>query len=151
MNKDRAFGIVMLALSAGYYTLATRIPHAQLADAVGPQGLPTVYAVLLAGLSLALIARSRRVPGLRFTPAGGGDSRRVAGLLLIGVLYIVIVPWLGYILSLTGLMVATYSYQGGVLGRRAAFVTVSGALFFWVLFVWLLRISQPAGLWPSLI
>ena len=36
---------------AGYYWAATVIPTSQLADAIGPQGLPTTYAILLALLS----------------------------------------------------------------------------------------------------
>jgi hypothetical protein len=31
-----------------------------------------------------------------------------------------------------------------------ALVSVSGAVFFWLLFVLLLGIPQPAGFWPSL-
>ena len=41
-----------LALAAGYFLLAAAIPESQLADAVGPQGLPRIYAFLLGALSL---------------------------------------------------------------------------------------------------
>ena len=37
---DLVFGTATLALSAGYYLMAGRIPESQLADAIGPQGLP---------------------------------------------------------------------------------------------------------------
>ncbi len=50
----------MLALAIGYYLLAAQIPESQLADAVGPQGLPRIYAYVLGGLSLVLIARALR-------------------------------------------------------------------------------------------
>jgi hypothetical protein len=75
---------------------------------------------------------------------------RVAGMLGIGTLYLVVVPWLGYVLSLTGLIAATTYYQGGGLNARVAVVALSGAVFFWVLFVAVLGISHPAGIWPSL-
>ena len=44
----------------GYYLLTAQIPESQLADAVGPQGLPRIYAYVLGGLSLVLIARALR-------------------------------------------------------------------------------------------
>ena len=76
---------------------------------------------------------------------------RVAGLLAIGVAYVVVVPWLGYMLSLAALIMATTYYQGGALDRRVIVVAMSGAIVFWLLFVKLLGIPQPAGLWPSLL
>ena len=71
-------------------------------------------------------------------------------MLLIGILYLAAVPWLGYILALTGLIAATTYYQGGGLNARVALVALSGALFFWVLFVAVLGIPHPPGIWPSL-
>ena len=71
-------------------------------------------------------------------------------MLAIGVVYIVIAPWLGYTLSIAGLILATTYYQGGSVTRRVAIVAASGALFFWLLFVVLMRIPQPLGWWPSL-
>jgi hypothetical protein len=167
-DSDFAFGAAMLALGAGYYAMTAGIPDSQLADAVGPQGLPRTYAVMLAALSLLLIIRSltrqvRLTPTVRLKPdtasAGGirlqPDSRatmsRVAGMLAIGILYIVVVPWLGYLLSLAGLIFATTYYQGGAVNRRVAFVALSGAACCWVLFVRVMGIAQPPGLWPSLL
>ena len=51
---------------------------------------------------------------------------RVAGMLAIGVIYIVVVPWLGYLLSLAGLIFATTYYQGGAVNRQVAIVALSG-------------------------
>jgi putative tricarboxylic transport membrane protein len=155
MNRDLVFGGAAFALAVGYYLMAAAIPTSFLADAIGPQGLPKAYAVLLAGLSLVLVVRSVRLqPDL-----GSADSRRpaidrqtlgrVAGLLAIGVAYVGVVPRLGYMLSLAALIVATTYYQGGALNRHVAVVAMSGAVFFWLLFVMLLGIPQPAGLWPS--
>jgi putative tricarboxylic transport membrane protein len=164
MQRDLAFGGATLALAVGYYAVAATIPHSGLADAIGPAGLPNAYAFLLAGLSLILIARSL---GIRDSGLGTrkiGTARRptlasripspgarAIGMLMIGVVYVWVVTWLGYVLSLAGLIAATSYYQGGPLTRQVAIVAVSGAVFFWLLFVLLLRIPQPAGLWPGLL
>ena len=159
MDRDLAFGGTTLAVSAGYYWMAVAIPRSQLADAVGPQGLPRTYAVLLGVLSLALIARSLR---RRAQASTDSDSRpsvlrpssplwRVAGMLAIGVVYIVVAPWLGYLLSIAALILATTYYQGGAINRQVAVVALSGGILFWLLFVVLMRVQQPPGWWPPLL
>jgi hypothetical protein len=69
-------------------------------------------------------------------------------MLLIGIVYIVLAPWLGYLLSIAGLIFATTYYQGGTVGRPAALVALCGGVFFWVLFVAFMGIAQPPGLFP---
>lgn len=159
MSKDLALGSAMLAVAVPYYLIADSIPPSALSDAVGPGGLPKTYAVALAVLSLILMAHAllsrQRVataqPDGTDTPASQRTAfRRAAGLLFIGAAYVAVVPWLGYILTLTLLIVATAYYQGGTLSRRLAIIALLGAVFLWFLFVIALRIPQPAGLWPEL-
>jgi putative tricarboxylic transport membrane protein len=161
-NRDLVFGSATLVLAAIYYALTITIPQSDLADPIGPQGLPKTYAVVLAALSIFLIARSIKRPAnlertnLESTDPGSripnpGRVPRVAGMLLIGVAYMVVLPWLGYLLSVAALIVATTYFQGGSINRRSILVAISGALCLWVLFIWLLRIQYPAGLWPSVI
>ena len=157
MPRDLVFGCGMLALSGAYYLLATTIPYSLLDDAIGPQGLPKAYALLLAALSILQIIRAlARRPSVAAVPAAprSGQLRalwRAIGMLMIGVAYLVVVPWLGYVASIAGLIFVTILYQNSSGRRRAAAVAVSGALFFWLLFVQLLGIAQPAGFWTSLL
>lgn len=158
MDKDLAFGTATLVISAGYYWMAMGIPASRLADAIGPQGLPKTYAVLLAALSLVLIARSlaRRREARPLDNAAGARTRprvlrRIAGMLTIGIVYILVAPWLGYPLSIAGLILATTYYQGGEINRQVALVAVTGAIFFWALFVLIMGIPQPPGWWPALL
>ena len=164
-NRDLLFGITTLVVAAVYYELAVAIPQSDLADPVGPQGLPRVYALLLAALSLILIARSLRSgkpasrnierqqpePSESRIPDPRSRPLRVLGMLLIGVAYIIVLPWLGYLLSVAALITATIYFQGGVINGRSILVALSGAVCLWLLFIWLLRIQYPAGLWPSVI
>jgi len=156
MGRDVAFGSATLALSAAYYWMAAAIPESQLADAIGPRGLPRSYAVLLGVLSLILIVKSLRTrakvsptPDPR-SPVPGPRSPlwRVAGMLAIGVVYILAAPWLGYLLSIAALILATTYYQGGAINRQVAVVALAGGIFFWLLFVVMMRIQQPPGFWP---
>ena len=155
MNRDLVFGAACLALAAGYYLMAAAIPESALSDAVGPQGLPRTYAIVLGVLSLLLMVRSsagRR--SHRNAPPPSSPTApyvlRAAGMLVIGIVYLAVVPWTGYVLALAGLITATTYYQGGGLSGRVALVALSGAVFFWILFVAVLGIPHPPGIWPSL-
>jgi hypothetical protein len=70
------------------------------------------------------------------------------GMIAMGVVYIVVAPWVGYLLSIAGLILATTYYQGGTIGRQAAIVALGGGVFFWLLFVVLMGIAQPPGFFP---
>ena len=71
-------------------------------------------------------------------------------MLIIGVLYVAIVPWLGYVPSIAMLIAGTAWYQGGAVNGRVIVVAASGALLLWLLFVAFLRIPQPSGPWTSI-
>jgi putative tricarboxylic transport membrane protein len=167
-HRELVFGGATLAISILYYWMATLVPVSQLADAIGPQGLPKVYAVILAALSMTLLVRSFWDPGsgIRDPKASGrpadavsdprspipdprSRSLRAAGMLVIGIAYILVAPWLGYLLSISGLIFATIYYQGGTVGRQAALVALCGGVFFWVLFVAFMGIAQPQGFFLS--
>ena len=159
MDRDFAFATAMLALAIPYYLIADGIPESLLSDSVGPGGLPKIYAVILAGLSLLLMAQSvirqRRAAARAAWAAGAvqieqAQLYRAGGMLAIGFFYVLVVPYLGYIPTIAALLAATTYYQGGTLTRQVGVVAVGGAIFFWILFVLVLRIPQPPGLWPEL-
>jgi hypothetical protein len=154
-TRHTTFGALMLVLAVVYYNSASAIPRSGLADAVGPQGLPRIYAAALAALALARIARRRQPATVSGVPADGRgqastDVLRSFGLLAIGVGYVLIVPWAGYIAAIALLIGATAGYQARAWRKTDATVAVAGALFLWVLFVLFLGIRQPGGIWPAL-
>ena len=157
-RRELVLGCATLALAAGYYAMATRIPQSGIADAIGAQGLPKAYASILALLSIVLIGRAlraRRTAVEAARPANDGRPRhvglRTAGMLVVGALYVALVPWLGYIVSIAGLIVSTIALQGGRVDRRTAAIAVGGALLLWLLFVRVLGIPHPSGIWPSML
>jgi putative tricarboxylic transport membrane protein len=165
MNRDIVCGCLTLVLAIAYYLMAAAIPKSMLADAVGPQGLPEAYGIVLGLLSLLLIASgvmAGRKEGAVSTAAGHADAGhqsakqewnaalRAAGMLLIGAAYVAILPWAGYIVSIALLIIATGWYQERKYMRWLVPVAIGGAFCFWLIFVQLLEIAEPTGLWPSL-
>jgi putative tricarboxylic transport membrane protein len=146
VNRDGALGLILLAVAAGYYAAADAIPPSTLADAVGPGGLPKAYAVVLGALAVGLVARGRG-PGGPGPEVSARLLLRVAGLLGLGIAYLVAVPWIGYPAGIAGLIVGTTYYQGGRLDRRVLMVGAAGAAVLWLLFAQVLGIPLPAGAW----
>ena len=156
MNRDFVAGFLGLLIALGYYALASNIQNSQLADEVGPGGLPKIYGLLLAGFSALLMLRARFRPTL-----ADGKQRAVAeeifaakrgmGILVIGIAYMIAVPYLGYPLAIAAVIAVAALYNGGALSLRTAVVSVLGAFGLWLVFVFLLHIGQPAGIWPDLI
>jgi len=145
VTRDRALGVVLLLVAGAYYRAAAALPASDLADAVGPAGLPRAYAVVLALLSTILLVRSGRA-----TPAPSVSAHtlgRVAGLFAIGAAYVAFVPWLGYPLAVAGLIIGTTFYQGGRLDRTVVAVGIVGAAVLWIVFVQVLGVAQPVGAW----
>jgi hypothetical protein len=68
-------------------------------------------------------------------------------MLAIGVAYVVVVPYVGYMVTIAGVILATIYYQGGGLTRHAVVVALCGGVFFWLLFVVGMGIPQPPGIW----
>jgi hypothetical protein len=153
VTRDGALGIIGLMLAGAYYLMAADVPESLLADAVGPAGLPKIYAVVLAGLSVVLVGRgfTPRQAGRQGPPHGRREVARAAGLLAIGAVYLAIVEWAGYVISVALLVAATAWYQGGVFRPRILLVAAGGAALFWLLFVRLLGVQHPPGLWASLL
>ena len=147
VSQDAAFGVITLFLAGAYYAAAAALPASALADAVGPQGLPQIYALLLGLLSLVLIGRGWRRTAA--APPAGTAMWRSFGLLALGVGYVAIVPWVGYVVAIALLIGGTVFYQARAWRRSDALVAVGGALFLWVLFVIVLGIRQPGGIWAA--
>jgi hypothetical protein len=61
------------------------------------------------------------------------------------------VPWLGYPLAIALVIGAGSLYGGGQISLRLAIIAALGALGLWFVFVFLLHIGQPAGIWPDVI
>jgi hypothetical protein len=146
VNRDSVLGCAGLALALGYYLAAAAIPDTLLSDVIGPQGLPKIYAYVLAALSAILLVGSLR--GRLAAAETRLAIERAAGILVIGILYLVAVEYLGYVPSIALLIAGTTYYQGAALNRYVVMAALGGAIFLWLLFVALLGIPQPAGLWP---
>ena len=156
--RDVVVGLCLLALAVAYWLGADAIPRSRLAGGVGADGLPKALAYALGVLSLVLIGRSlamwRAAAAERASPEEAAQERRrllrALGMFALGVLYLLALPWLGYLLSVILLVGSVALYNGKAPSPMLAAVAVGTGVLFYFLFVRFLDIRQPPGLWPSL-
>jgi len=148
MRRDLACSAVLLCIAAFYYAAATGIQTSTLEDEIGPRGLPTVLAALLALVAIVIAVRA-----LIVLPAGMAGEReaeahwlRAIGMLAIGALYLPVATVLGYWPALVLLLLAVPLYERMKPSWRMFAVAAGGATFFWLLFDVVLGVRQPEGL-----
>lgn len=156
-------GAIGLVASVAYVMAARGIEDSLLADAVGASGVPVAVGVLMAVASVALLVKGL-VPATRAHAASAKskDASKqsvaspmrphwlAAGLMVILLIYLAILPRLGYIVSI-GLLSAAVAWFSGGRERKVllGFVLLTGPLL-WVLFDLALKVRMPAGFWPTL-
>jgi len=162
MTRDFIAGCGLLVFAVVYYLAAAAIPESQLSDTVGPGGMPKSYGIALGVLSILLITQAvmarRRAVGTADGPAARQAAQkelhsalRGAGMLGFGIAYLVLLPLIGYVIALALLIIATAWYQEGARRPWLVPTAIVGAGIFWLIFVQVLQIDQPAGFWPSLL
>jgi putative tricarboxylic transport membrane protein len=164
MTRDTWIGAVFLAFSVVFWIAADGIRISPLDGPVTAAGLPKSLAYALGGLAILLILRSlvlsRMAAGRKTAPAAPAkqdgaaswqEHLRAGGMLALGVGYLLVIPYLGYVLSVIGLLLAVSLYVGARFGGKTLAIAVIGGVFFYLLFVQFLHIPLPPGLWPDLL
>jgi len=151
MNRDGWSGLALLALAGAYYWATGSISNSTLEDEVGAVGLPHALALVLALLGLVLTVRgvvaARAAAGGR---DGDGEERdasllRAFGFLAFGAAYVLLLPYLGYFVSVALLIGSVALYEGAPRRWTLPVAAIGGALLYWAVFVKLLGVNQPAG------
>lgn len=157
-------GALGLAGSLTYIVAARRIEDSLLADAVGASGVPVGVGVLMAVASVALLikallpsAKVRAAASQKVDAATQSSDEPLmrphglaAGLLAILVAYLIVLPWLGYVVSI-GLLAAAVGWFAGGRERMTllGFALLTGPVL-WFLFDFALKVHMPVGFWPKL-
>ena len=157
MNKDLLSGLVLLLIAGLYYSGLDTIAESTLSDEVGASGLPRMLSVALAGLGLLLVVRSLIAARPAARAVGEDDvevSRlpRAIGFLAFGVGYVLLLPILGYIVSVALLISSVALFERAERPWIVPVTAIGGAVLYWAIFVKLLGVNQPIGsIWQSLL
>ena len=156
MTRDTGVGLGLLLLAGLYWLGADRIRVSRLEGMVGAQAVPKGLALSLAILSALLLAqglwRARRAAAAASDDreaAGTHAHLRAAGMLLIGMGYLVVVNAIGYVPAVALLVLATARFMGRPWSAELILLAVGGDLLYYLLFVRLLGIPLPPGIWSG--
>jgi len=155
VTRDSGIALGLLALAVLYWLGADQIKVSRLEGVVGAQAVPKGLAVSLAILSVLLVAqdlwRARRIaPAADAAPDTGIDAHlRALGMLVIGAAYLLVVATIGYLPAMALLLLATAHYVGRPWSAGLIAVALGGAGLYYVIFVRLLGIPLPPGIWPG--
>ena len=162
IHRDTWIGLVMLLVAVVYWLEADKIKISPLDGPIGASGLPKSLAYALGALAIILIARSafealvskKTVPEEIDEQSLGETLRphlRAIGMLAIGVGYLLLVSWFGYIITIAALMLAVSLYIGAAFTLRTVAIAAIGGVVYYLLFVQFLGIPLPAGQIPELL
>ncbi len=169
--RDVWLGLGGIVFAGAYWWSADRIPISPLDGAVNAAMIPKTLAYLLIGFCAIMMvralaieilflraARAANTPAVVERPREAGayyfslrQHLKAAGVIAIGIAYLLVLPWLGYVLSVVLLILAMSTYIGAKASLYTAGVAVVVAAVFYGLFVQILGIPLPAGFWPLLL
>ena len=141
------FGLLLVVLSVLVIVQAVRLDNG--GNTVGPATAPWVVGVGMLVVGALTVVRGRRDMGVWEVSdhTTGQDWKRLGVLLAALLVFAVVVPWLGYVVSATLL----YGVTAGVLGapKRAQMFAVgfTVAALVYLLFDVGIGITLPAGPW----
>ena len=156
MSKDFWIGLGVLGFAALYWLEAGKIRISPLDGPVGASGLPKSLAYALGFLAILLMVQAL-LKRVRVSPeepvensgetakVGWHPHRRAIGMFGLGIAYLLVVPYLGYSITLAGLLLAVSLYIGIGLNWRSIAFAVLGAVLFRLMFVEFLGIPLPDG------
>jgi hypothetical protein len=155
MRKDCISGAAFMILATAYYHFAQQIPRSKLSDAIGAAYFPKLLAICLFVLSALLVlagALAKPPANVRKKVVDKPDSpsdlymfRRAGGTLLIGISYLLLVPYTGYPIGVFLVVFWTLLYFHEPLSRKVISTAIGAGIFFWFLFVVLFKIPMPTG------
>ena len=158
VDRDIVAGLLLIALGVVYYRSADALPRSLISDRVGAAGFPKLLAVVLIIFSGILILQAiirimaHQIEEKREnTEKNRRDFAQAAGMLGLGVGYLVIVTRVGYMLGIALLLGAALRYQKEPLSARLLLTALLGGVFFWAFFVFALKTPMPSGPWAALL
>jgi len=140
-------GALLVVLSVVVLAQASRLDNGD--DLVGAATAPWVVGALTLVVGVLMVVRGRRDMGVWEVSehTSSQDWRRMLVLLAVLLVFAVIVPWLGYVVSATLLFGATSVVLGAPDRLRAFVYGFSVAALVFLLFDAAIGISLPAGPW----
>ena len=155
-QRDRLLALLTAAFATSYIAAARAIEDSLLADEVGAGGVPQGVGLVMLLAALALFAKSfvgaapvEAAPvAAAAAPHWRAAALRTTGLVVVLLAYGALLPWAGYPVSVSLLVLAAGRLAGAALGATLLWSALLAGPGMWLLFDRLLQVRMPLGtLW----
>lgn len=154
-QRDRLLALGAAVFAGSLIAGARGIEDSMLSDAVGAGGVPQGVGVAIAVAAVALFAKSFMGSAASSATADEGPAlstgaivARTSGLVAILVAYGLLLPLLGYPLTISLLVLASGRMAGAALKAPLLLTGIASGPLLWAMFDWALQVRMPIGsLW----
>ena len=137
--------LVLLALGAGYGILTSQLPARSLPDTPGPPFFPWINTIVILALSATLLIQGLAGPDGP-APAVAQGRKRAAWALGVFIVYLAILPGLGFILATAPFFAALMLLFGEDRPSRVALGAAAATMLLYLLFRQGFGVFLPTGL-----
>lgn len=155
-HTDKVGSVLWLLLAAGIFVASGELPAGT--GETGPEFYPRVIAVLIALFALLQLGRSLYEEGASAHTVTGQEVKTVGTVAVLVTLYVLSLPWLGFVTGTVVFLVVGMLYSGARSAPRIGGVAVLVSVVLYYMFAVFLRIPLPEspfvpveGLLPGLL
>jgi putative tricarboxylic transport membrane protein len=149
MLTDRIIAAFMVLLAAVYLYATAQIPSLEIGDPLGPKAFPVLLGIALIAAAILLMIETLKADGAR-TSGIARESRRhlwlIGGVTLWTALYFGVFDRAGYLVATTVYLLALMAVFNRGKRLANALTSVLWSVGSYVLFVKVLGVALPAGL-----
>ena len=142
--------LVLLVIGLGYGVLTSQLPTRSLPDTPGPPFFPWINTIVILSLSATLLLQGLVGAG-GSTPSFAGARCRTTWALGAFVVYLMVLPGLGFIVSTAPFFAALMILFGELRLLRVAVGAILATLFLYLLFRHGFGVFLPAGLLKGIV
>jgi len=144
-RRNLIAALVLLALGAGYGILTTQLPVRSLPDTPGPPFFPWINTIVILALSATLLIQGL-VGADGPVPPRTAERQRAIWALGVFVVYLAILPGLGFILATAPFFAVLMVLYGETRPRRVAVGAIVATGLLYLLFRHGFNVFLPTGL-----
>ena len=149
-RRNLIAALFLLALGAGYGILTTQLPVRSLPDTPGPHFFPWINTIVILALSATLLIQGL-VGADGPVPPRGAERRRAIWALGVFVVYLAVLPGLGFILATAPFFAALMVLFGEVRPLRVALGAIIATGFLYLLFRHGFGVFLPTGVLKGIV
>ena len=157
-TADFLLGGICLVAGATYYSVASVIPKSMLSDEIGPGGVPAVVGLAAMVVSVLIMLKAmvvwnqERLAAKLASPVTTDEAAEAVGshwlsvsLVLVLVSLIVILPILGYIISIFLLIMVSAALSGHAKNLKLLVFSLVSSVTLYVIFQVIMSVKLPKG------